>query len=94
MSYNPRDFDPNEHGESFTAAHRVFGQAFKDLDSVERLVLALDVDAVLMEIWTERPDEYGDFVDPMEAAVILRQRIGGIDNLRSYVDCLMVGVER
>lgn len=63
----------------------VFGEKFDALTDGERHLLALDLQYLLD---TEGEDS------PTCGAVELRRRIGGPDNLRSYVDCLVAGARK
>lgn len=61
----------------------VFGEAYINLTERERNALCADVGEVLAEMDMDHATRY-------DAARTLRERIGGVANLRSYVDCLMV----
>lgn len=64
---------------------QVFGHAFEALTVAEKRLLHADVDDIYH---TEHATDF------LEAAATARERIGGLDNLRSYVDCLVAGERR
>jgi hypothetical protein len=95
MRYDPNTFDPDVHVYAYSAAKCVFPNWTDELSSVERIVFALDVYALWKDMSTKDVLSNGywsvEMVDELQAAYEMRDRLGGIKNLRSYVDCLMVG---
>ena len=94
MRYDPNTFEPDVHEYAYSAAKCVFPNWRDELTGTERLVFALDIYNLWRDMSTKSNDGNGnwavEFVSEMDAATEMRKRLGGIHNLRSYVDCLMV----
>jgi hypothetical protein len=58
-------------------------------DDLEEMVEEGDTSAYWRESYGECPED-----GALKSALLLKQRIGGLENLRSYLDCLQAGKKR